>query len=181
MKGAKTPVDPAEAKGRRDTDRGQRLGHQSSSPWWLRSPAGRLLAPPLVGEKRRGLPGARFPFPGSPAGIRLPAPSLRDQTWEARAAPFAYSREHKEACNFLFKIVGQGLGPALPKPRRVDVVLKLSLKRRGLAYSSDFFRRQGGSWGCIFNRGEKLIVNRAVGGVGGGGWGAGGRGWRSWG
>lgn len=83
-------------------DRGQRLGFQPSGPWWFRSLAGRLLAPPLVGEKRRELPGARFPFPGSPAGIRLPAPSLGSQTWEARAALFAYSREHKEACNFLF-------------------------------------------------------------------------------
>lgn len=102
MKYAKKPVDSAEAKGRRDADRGQRLGLQPSGPWWFRSLAGRLLKLPLVGEKGRGLPGAGFPFPGSPAGIRLPAPSLRAQTGEARAAPFAYSREHKEACNFLF-------------------------------------------------------------------------------
>lgn len=59
----------------------------------VRSPAGRLLAEPHVGEKRRGVPGARFPFPGSAAGARLPLPILCSPTGEARAAPFAYSRE----------------------------------------------------------------------------------------
>lgn len=90
---AKKTVDPAEAKGRRDVGRGQGLGHQPPSLWRFRSPAGRLRAEPHVGEKRRGLPGARFPVPGSAAGVRLPFPSLCSQTGEARAAPFAYSRE----------------------------------------------------------------------------------------
>lgn len=143
---------PCGGPGREDAGRGQRLRQQPPSPQRFSSSAGRLPAQPLDEEKRLALPGARFPFPGSSAGIRLPAPSLRGLIWEACALPFAYSREHWEACNFLFKIVGQGLGPMLPKPRRVDV-LKVSLKRRGLAYSSDFFRK-GDSWGCIFNRGE---------------------------
>lgn len=153
MKYAKKTVDPAGAKGGRMRAGGSDPG-TACQPLAVSLPAGRLLAPPLAGEDRCGLPGA-VPVPRRPPSARLPAPGCGEQTREARAAPFAYSGEHKEACNFLFKIVGQGLGPVLPKPRRADVVLKLSLKRRGLAYSSDFSRRQGDSWGCIFNRGEK--------------------------
>jgi hypothetical protein len=52
--------------------------------------------------------------------------------------------------------MGRVLGPMLPKPRRVDVVFKLSLKR--LAYSSDFLEKV--SPGVVYSTArKKLIVN----------------------
>ena len=125
---AKYAKKTLEAKGRRDAGRGQRIWASAFQPLAVSLPSWRRFPQPLVGEKCRGLPGARLPFPGSPRGHS--APSLGNQTREARASPFAYSREHKEACNFLFKIVGQGLGPVLPNPAESMSSLN-SLSREG--------------------------------------------------
>ena len=85
---------PCRGQGQEGCEWRQRLEHQPSSPWQFLSAAGRLFGQPPIGEKRRGLPGARFLVPGSPSGIRFPSPSLGNQTGEARVAPFTYSGEH---------------------------------------------------------------------------------------
>lgn len=106
------------------------FGHQPSNLWRFRSPAGGASRSPSLGRNAAGslVRGSRSQ--AAPAGIRLPAPSLGNQTREARASPFAYSREHREACNFLFKITGQGLGPVLPNPAELMSSLN-SLLREG--------------------------------------------------
>ena len=101
----------------------------------------------------------------APRAIGSQPPSLCNRTREARAAPFAYSQEHKEACNFLFKIVGQGLGPVLPNP--AELMSLNCLLREGDWPILSFLEKKMTPGAAYSTGGQKLIVSRAV---GGGGW-----------
>lgn len=71
---------------------------------------------PVRGSRSQAAPRA-FAFHSRASAVKLVRPAPRH----------LHTPGSKEACNFLFKIFGQGLRPVLPKPRRVDGVLKLSL------------------------------------------------------
>lgn len=119
---------------------------------------------PSLGRNATGSPVRGSRSQAAPAGIRLPARSLGNQTREARAAPFAYSREHKEAYNFLFKIVGQGLGPVLPNPAELMSSLNSLLREGDWPILLTFLEEKVTPGAAYSTGGKKLIVNRAVGG-----------------
>lgn len=99
--------------------------------WVLALPSPEPPLEPLDAEKERSLHGGRGSRSQAARRVCGWRPNLRPQQG-GRATSFAYSQEHKGLCNFLLKVVGQSLGPALPKPRGVDVVFKLSLKKSEL-------------------------------------------------
>lgn len=97
---AQETVDLAEAKGRRmrrgDSGSGTSLPAPAVSVPSCEPPGGA----PCWGEAPRA-PWCAAPTPRQPRGRSPPTPEPLPSDGGARAAPFAYSREHRAACNFL--------------------------------------------------------------------------------
>lgn len=138
MKYAKKTAD---AKLRRDARRGQRLRATAAQGLCLRCLAPSLQ--PLDAEKGRALCGGRGARSQAARRACGCSPSPCPRTRDAPPRHLHIPRNTRRPVIFFLKIVGQSLGPVLPKnPAALMWSLNFPLRKKRSAYSSDFSEKK---------------------------------------